>query len=100
MNKEKLAELIEKNKNIELEDDFAQNSIWNEMFEILSQNLNDTITFLDNISADELEYICSIFDDLSEHFKSQELIECMERNALRTGVDCSIDIEYAKKALM
>ena len=99
MNKEKLVELIEKNKNIELEDDFAQNFIWNEMFEILSQNLNDTITFLDNSTAEELEYICSIFDDLSEHFKSQELIECMERNAARTGVDCSVDIEYAKKAL-
>ena len=99
MNKEKLVELIEKNKNIELEDDFTQNFIWNEMFEILSQNLNDTITFLDNSTAEELEYICSIFDDLSEHFKSQELIECMERNAARTGVDCSVDIEYAKKAL-
>lgn len=100
MNKERLAELIEKNKNIDLEDDFAHNSIWKEMFEILSQNLNDTITFLDNITAAELEYIRSIFEDLSEHFKSQELIECMERNALRTGVDCSIDIEYAKKALV
>lgn len=100
MNKERLEELIEKNKNIDLEDDFAHNSIWKEMLEILSQNLNDTITFLENITAEELEYIRSIFDDLSEHFKSQELIECMERNALRTGVDCSIDIEYAKKALV
>ncbi len=99
MNKERLTELIEKNKNIDLEDDFAHNSIWNEMLEILSQDLNDTITFLENITAEELEYIRSIFDDLSEHFKSQELIECMERNALRTGVDCSVDIEYAKKAL-
>ena len=36
---------------------------------------------------------------LSEHFKSQELIDCMESNAKRTGVDCAIDIEYAKKAL-
>ena len=39
----------------------------------------------------------SVFEDLSKFFKSQELIEFMERNALRTGVDCSIDIDYAKK---
>lgn len=31
MNKERLEELIEKNKNIDLEDDFAHNSIWKEM---------------------------------------------------------------------
>ena len=68
------------------------------MFEILSQDLNETIAYLNNITSEELEYICSIFDDLSEHFKSMKLIECMGKNADRTGVDCKIDIEYAKKA--
>ncbi len=37
MSKERLVELIENNKNIDLEDDFAHNSIWNEMFEALSK---------------------------------------------------------------
>ncbi|MFR7845986.1 MAG: hypothetical protein ACLU20_08090 [Thomasclavelia spiroformis] len=30
--------------------------------------------------------------------KSKEL-ECMQRNATRTGVDCNVDIEFALKAL-
>lgn len=41
----------------------------------------------------------SIFDDLSEHFQSKELIECMEKNAKRTGFDCSVDIECAIEML-
>lgn len=33
------------------------------------------------------------------YFKSEELIECMKRNAIRNGVDCNVDIDYAIKAL-
>ena len=69
------------------------------LFEIFKIDLTESMDFLDSCSAEELYWISEIFEDLSEHFKSQELIECMERNAARTGVDCSVDIEYAKKAL-
>ena len=34
-----------------------------------------------------------------EHFQSKELIECMEKNAKRTGFDCSVDIECAIEML-
>lgn len=99
MNKERLQELVAKNKIIHLEDDSSQQDIWNEMIKILSNNLEETIAYLDSASKEEIYYISSIYDDLSERFKSKELIECMQRNAIRTGVDCNVDIEFALKAL-
>lgn len=39
MNKERLQELVEKNKIIHFEDDSSQQDIWNEMIKILSNNL-------------------------------------------------------------
>lgn len=69
------------------------------MYDILSVNLNETMQYLDGISKEDISYVCSIFDDLSEHFQSKELIECMEKNAKRTGFDCSVDIECAIEML-
>lgn len=66
---------------------------------LLKLNLSDTIDFLNNCSSEELYWVSELFERLSEHFKSQKLIECMEKNEKRTGIDCSINIEYAKAAL-
>lgn len=99
MNKKRLQDLVEKNKIIHFEDDSSQQDIWNEMIKILSNNLEETITYLDSASKEEIYYISSIYDDLSERFKSKELIECMKRNATKTGVDCNADIEFALKTL-
>lgn len=82
-----------------MEDDDAQQKIWDEMVSILSQNLDETINYLNSASIDEIYYISSVYDDLSGIFKSNELITCMEKNAERTGVDCDADIKFAKEAL-
>lgn len=99
MNKERLNELLKRNEEIHYNDDCAQNEIWREMFDILSENLNETINYLDNCSKNQFYYICALFEDLSGHFRSLELIECMKRNAERTGVDCGVDIGCAENAL-
>ncbi len=39
----KTEELIEENKKLELNDDCAQERIWQEMYDILSVNLNETM---------------------------------------------------------
>lgn len=41
MNIKKTEELIEENKKLELNDDCAQERIWQEMYDILSVNLNE-----------------------------------------------------------
>lgn len=43
MNIKKTEELIEENKKLELNDDCAQERIWQEMYDILSVNLNKTM---------------------------------------------------------
>ncbi|MCR5786866.1 MAG: EndoU domain-containing protein [Acholeplasmatales bacterium] len=95
----KIKELIEENKNIELEDDIIQERIWKDMIEILSSDLNEDIKFIDGLDAEDLIYISPIFDDLSKIFKSIKLIECFKNNAQRTGLDLSVDIQCAIDAL-
>ena len=99
MNIERLRQLIDRYSKSEVENDYESEYFWQESFKILSDNLSETINYFDSISETDIQYLKEIFDDLSEHFQSVELIECMERNATRTGVDCAVDIEYAKKAL-
>lgn len=43
MNIKKTEELIEENKKLELNDGCAQERIWQEMYDILSVNLNETM---------------------------------------------------------
>lgn len=82
-----------------MEDDYAWEEIWKEMYEILSGNLDETIEYLDGAPAFDYEYICSVFDDLSEHFQSEEFIKCLERNMIRTDVDIQVDIDSAKEVM-
>ena len=99
MNTNKLKELIKEREQIDAQNDVLTEQNHNEQFELLSDNLLETMDFLNICSSEEIYWVSELFERLSEHFKSQELIDCMESNAKRTGVDCAIDIEYAKKAL-
>ena len=99
MNTSKLKELIKEREQIDAQNDVLTEKNHNEQFELLSYNLLETMDFLNICSSEEIYWVSELFERLSEHFKSQELIDCMESNAKRTGVDCAIDIEYAKKAL-
>ena len=57
MNTERLKELINENKNIHMEDDMAQEQIWKEMLTILSENIDETMNYLDVTNKDDLSYI-------------------------------------------
>ena len=97
---QELRKIIERYiSNREVNNEFETKLFWDESFKILSEDLNFTIDYLNTCDSEEFEVISEIFDDLSEHFKSQQLINCMEENAIRTDVDCKIDIEYAKMNL-
>lgn len=100
MNKEQIEILLEERKNIDAQNDVLTEENHQKLLSIMKNSLSDVIDYLNDCSSESFYWISELFEDLSEHFKSQELIECMERNALRTGVDCSDDIEYAKKALV
>lgn len=99
MNVKRLKELVEENRIVDPQNDVIQNQIIKEMEAILSLDLEETLNYLDNASDNEIEYISQTYEQLSCVFNSSELINCMQRNAIRTGVDCDVDIKYAIKAL-
>ena len=99
MNVGKVKKIIQERSKMDPQNDVLASQNQEQLLEIFKNNLTDSMGFLDSCSVEELYWISEIFDDLSEYFQSSELIECMERNAIRTGVDCSVDIEYAKKAM-
>ena len=94
-----LKELIKERDLIDGQNDILVEQSHNKQFAILTNNLQETINFLNTCSSEEFYWVSELFERLSEYFVSQELIDCMERNAKRTDVDCSIDIEHAKEAL-
>ena len=104
VNKELLKKLAD-----ELTADNAEDKIyWQENYDKrlaeLSKNLDDTIDYLNN--CDKREFLCAseVFDELSEHFKSQRLIECVEKNVKRFNderfiEDIKKELSYMKKNL-
>lgn len=67
----------------------------------LKINLDDTINYLDTCSKQELDWASETFEDLSEYFKSQRLIECVERNITRFPDEelqkqLQMELEYMK----
>jgi len=51
--------------------------------EELSRNLDDTIDYLSTCGKQEFLCAGEVLDELSEHFKSKKLIECVEANLER-----------------
>lgn len=82
MNIELLREIITRNATLDPNDDFGQEKCWNEMIDILSVDLSDTIRFFESECTDEEFYwLGSIFEDIVEKTQSKELIQVL-RNRL------------------
>ncbi len=99
MNEKLIKKLIQEKKEINPQNDILLNEKYEELLQIFKENLYESINYLNTCSSDEFYWLSELFEDLSEYFKSQELIDCMEQNSKRTGVDCSTNINYAKDAL-
>ena len=83
INKQYLQELIDEAILIEPQDeDFYQINFDKRLAE-LCKNLDETVNYIDTCSEKELDWMSEVFDELSEYFKSQKLIDCVERNITR-----------------
>lgn len=57
---------------------------WKEEVDILAENVDDTIMFLEsNCTANEFAWISEILDDLIERTRSREIILCYENLQLK-----------------
>lgn len=73
---------------------------WAEIAIILSENIDETIEYLNNCNEEEIYWISEVFDDISEQTKSIKFIECIEKISEKyPNLDLEKDIFYARKAL-
>ena len=82
MNIEKLREVITRCAVLDPNDDFGMEKCWEEMTVILSDDISATIHFFESVCTDEeLYWLGSVFEDVTEKTQSKELIQVL-RNRL------------------
>lgn len=102
MNTSKLKEILSKRKSLDLNDDYSIYDCWTKEINILSENIQETITFLKNECTDEEFYwLSEIFEDIAYNTQSKEFINCI-KNRLNRISDKNLiesiktDIEFAE----
>ena len=101
MNREYMKQLAEEAEAIDPQNEVLWEINFNKRLAELKINLDDTINYLDTCSKQELDWASETFEDLSEYFKSQRLIECVERNITRFSDEelqkqLQMELEYMK----
>lgn len=49
------------------------------MVDILSANIEETLSYLEACSAEDIYYISEVFEDISERLQSREYIMCLRK---------------------
>ena len=77
--------------------------IWKKEIAVLSYSLDDTIQYLDTLMDEtEMLYVAEVWDDISYYWKSEKLIECMERCIERfpnIKSSLEVDLHFAKESI-
>lgn len=105
MDKLKLKEIISKRKNLHPNDDYATYDCWTQETDILSEDIQETIYFIENECTDEEFYWMSeVFEDIAYKTQSTEFISCI-KNRLKKISDKTLiesiqtDIEFAEAVI-
>lgn len=94
--------LIEQKKSIDPHYGEAIERNWQMMSEVLCANLQWTIAYLDSASEEEIHLCSEVWEDVSAHWRSDELIAAMERCKAKFPAianDLDLEIRYAKRAM-
>ena len=88
--------------NLHPNDDFAMEECWKVETDLLSENVSETIRFLQTQCTDEeLYWLSSVFSDISERVQSKELVEAMRarlgRVTRETYDQASFNSEHMRK---
>ena len=81
--KDKVKKLVEEVDLLDPQNDVLWEINWRKRLELLTVDLSQTIEYLDECSEKELSYATELLEELMQHFKSIELIECVDRNIKR-----------------
>ena len=81
---EKYKALIDERDKIEGDIDYDNNPTIKEMIDLLTNDIEETISFLDSECTEEqFIWMSEIFDEIAERTKSKEFISALRRAALR-----------------
>ena len=99
--KDKVKKLVEEADLLDPQNDVLWEINWRKRLELLTVDLSQTIEYLDECTEKELAYATELLEELLQHFKSPELITCIERNIKRCKDADTIDslkfeLEYIK----
>lgn len=83
MNRAYVKQLVDEAETLDPQNEVLWQENYDKRFAELSRNLDETILYLDTCSEEELDWMSELFESLSEHFGSQKLIACVERNMAR-----------------
>ena len=97
-----MKELVEQKKTIDphYSDDVEKN--WSKMIEVMTTNLEWTIFYIDSASEEEIYFSSEVWDQISEYWRSPELIAAMERAKERfpsIASEIEIDLSCARVAI-
>jgi len=97
-----IKQLIKLRKEINPNDYSKINELWAKEIEVLTFSLSDTIQFLESASIDEILWTTEIWEDLYNHFQSNDLINTFNQLADKyqnysKEIKTSIDAFYCEK---
>lgn len=79
LDKEKVIEIVNEIDSLFMEDTRFP-KYWGQLTQVLSENEQETIDFLDSCNEKNIiDNISSVFADISTNFQSQKFIKCLER---------------------
>lgn len=97
MNREKVIDLLCERALVD-ENDPIIYKLWRELTELLSENIEETICFLNSCTELQLFYIGEIIEDISYNVKSIKFINTLyELNGKYPNLQMESDIKIAKE---
>lgn len=83
MNIEYLKKLVDEAEELDPQNEVIWEINYNKRFSEMSKDLGETIKYLNGCTENELLWATEVLEDLSELFKSEKLIKCVESNINR-----------------
>lgn len=98
-----MKELYEQNKVRDNYNPAVVQEMWDKQIKVLCANLDDTIAYLKIATQEEIHYLTEVFEDVSEYWQSEELVQAMEDAVNRCDEHerklSQVDLYYARKVL-
>ncbi|MCM2989958.1 hypothetical protein M3580_12050 [Bacillus safensis] len=92
-----IKKVLDKRKKLNLNDNHGIQKSWGEIIEILGENEERTLDYLERCSKEDLYWISEVFEDITAVLQSKELIKCLRRlDEKYPELEVTYDIDLAE----